>query len=223
VALRQVQSNAKFLWVVCVFVSTCFGSVQSANNRYYSLSSQVFPLTRVSDDVIRHELSGLQARGLVKQKQEDSGSMYFYIPVSRQYVLRLFPLLRRKLQWSPCVSLPAGSQGEAHISLHLQGSSSERKSQLELIQRARHRKLPVFFTLSPSPLIERVEVEQYDNHLHHTVDSTWYILRVQPDFSAWNTLVASSGRLRRALAQLLKQSFHISIALERRVDGRCLN
>ena len=214
------QRGMRLIWVTLVLLLTCLMHQSFAQNRYYTVSKHLTPVRRVSSEAIEKVLVGLPTRGRIKQA--DLRSAYFYLPVDQQYVLRLFSLLQRYLRWSSCVGLPASLHGQAHISLNIQGGLTERQAQVELLHRVEQKNLPMHFSVPTPPLIQRVEVKKYDMHLHHTIDSRWYILPVNPDFSAWNTLVSSSGRYRRALARLRQQPFHISVALERRAFGRCV-
>jgi hypothetical protein len=188
-------------------------SVQSDNVTHAIVSNEVKPVTSLSDEEVHAAVNGLDNYGVLHGDGD-----YFYIPVDQRYISRLFPQLKDRESLTNCFHKPTDLNGQAHISVHASGHGSLRQDELTLLNTLVKNKQMISFSLAANP----IEIFIVHKHHHHKKQTnTWYVLRVNPNFDSLRKLYSSPTQL-AALDQIKQYRFHISIAVQKKHQGRCI-
>lgn len=224
--LRKTYSNCLFkVCFILMFSATLFScsccrsvtepgnNIQSDNVTHSIVSNEVKPVTSLSPETIYAAVNGLDNYGVLHGNGD-----YFYIPVDQGYISRLFPQLVESESLSDCFHQPTDLNRQAHISVHASGHGSLRQDELTLLNTLVKNKQMISFSLAANPL-EKFIVHKHHHHKKQT--NTWYVLRVNPNFDSLRKQYSSPTQL-AALDQIKQYRFHISIAVQKTHQGRCI-
>ena len=211
--LLLVAATVLFSCSCCRSVTEPGNSIQSDNGPHSVVSNEVKPVTSLSNEEVYAAVNGLDNYGELHGDGD-----YFYIPVDQGYISRLFPELKRSESLSDCFHEPTDLNGQAHISVHASGHGSLRQDELTLLNKLVKNKQMISFSLATNP----IEIFIVHKHHHHKKQTkTWYVLRVNPNFDSLRKQYSRPSEL-AALKKIEQYRFHISIAVQKMHQGRCI-